>query len=286
MEYKLPRIKRITGATTAVAALTVAVSATNLPETAASPVRGTKAAVSTTGPSGVPGQWRQVFNDEFTAKSTDRSKWNTGWFGDGITQGVNPEEVACYSPGNLAYGGGSVRMMFTRRAQVCGGRSKPYTGAMLTTMNKFEFTYGYVETRMWVAGLNGKIVNWPGFWLNGHTWPNDGEIDILEGLGGNAAYNLHWGSSPAAAAQMGSAVKGNFTGWHTFGVDWQPNSITFYYDGRKATPINTSAYGRNPAPGNVIPAAKHYLIMGNSSAGPKPVATASLFVDYVRIWQR
>lgn len=246
----------------------------------------TGSTAATTAPPGAPGHWRKVFDDEFSGKSLNRSKWNTGWFGNGVTQAVNSAEVACYDPANIRYSGKTARMMLTRHAETCGGKRQPVAGAQLNTMNKFEFTYGYVEARVWIAGVRGKIVNWPGIWLNGHTWPNDGEIDLFEGDQGAAAYHLHWGSG-AAAHQMGSRAKGNFSaGYHTFGVDWEPHSITFYYDGRKASPTNTTSYGRNPAPGNLIPAVKHYVIIGNSSsASPRPVATASMYVDYVRIWQ-
>ena len=35
------------------------------------------------------------------------------------------------------------------------------------------------------------------------------------------------------AAVRGNCVTGTFdNGWHTFGADWEPRSITYYYDGR------------------------------------------------------
>jgi hypothetical protein len=37
-------------------------------------------------------------------------------------------------------------------------------------------------------GPNGSTANWPAFWSTGSPWPNNGEIDMLEGQG-SAAHN-------------------------------------------------------------------------------------------------
>lgn len=280
----MSQFRKIAGITMVGTAATIGASAAGAAQATVPPAAHRVAAATAAAPVGAPGTWRQVFSDEFSTTSLNRSKWNTGWFGNGVTQAVNSAEVACYDPANIEYHGIAARMMLTGRAQTCGGKRQPVTGALLNTMNKFEFTYGYVEARMWIASRNGKLLNWPNFWLNGHTWPNDGEIDIMEGDQGQPAYHLHWGNS-SAAQQMGSRAVGDYSGWHTFGVDWQRDSITFYYDGRKARAENTSSYGANPAPGKNVPGVPHYLLIGNSGSGSHPVTTASVFVDYVRVWQ-
>ena len=91
---------------------------------------------------------------------------------------------------------------------------------MVTTIGKFSFTYGAVEARIYLTGTSGKINNWPAFWADGTgAWPATGELDVMEGLGGSAAYHFH---SPSGGP--GSNVSGDFTGWHTYAADWQPGA--------------------------------------------------------------
>ena len=47
---------------------------------------------------------------------------------------------------------------------------------------------------MWlpaVPGNPGEVANWPGVWPDGQHWPEDGEIDIAEGIGGQVCAHLH-----------------------------------------------------------------------------------------------
>ena len=41
-------------------------------------------------PLGIPGRWYLVFDDEFGGP-LNTSNWNVGWFGSGMTAGVQPE---------------------------------------------------------------------------------------------------------------------------------------------------------------------------------------------------
>jgi beta-glucanase (GH16 family) len=79
--------------------------------------------------------------------------------------------------------------------------------------------------------------------------------------------------------QGGVQTGQDFTGWHVYGVDWQPNAITYYYDGVKVGTI-TSGVTNQPM----------QLVIDNTTspvgnqAGPI-VVPAPMKVDYVRAWQ-
>ena len=47
---------------------------------------------------------------------------------------------------------------------------------------------------------------------------------------GLAHFVLHWGEENNV---HGGAVPGNYADWHTFAVEWLPDRITWYVDGRK-----------------------------------------------------
>ena len=40
-------------------------------------------------PTGVRGDWKLTFDDEFDGTSLDTARWSTGWYGSGITPPVN-----------------------------------------------------------------------------------------------------------------------------------------------------------------------------------------------------
>ena len=189
-----------------------------------------------------------------------------------MTPPINSQEQDCYDPAQVTIGGGNLNLTATARAQTVNGRSYPYTSGIVTTMGKFTFTYGAVEARINLSGTNGKIDNWPAFWADGTgTWPMTGELDVMEGLGGYAAYHFH---SPSGGP--GADVSGNYTGWHTYAADWQPGMVTYYYDGHEVGQITTG-----------ITSSPMFLILNDAVGGQGGQVTtpSTMQVDYVRVWQ-
>ena len=221
----------------------------------------------------VGGNWNLIFDSEFNGSSLNTSKWSTGWFGSGVTVGPNSLEQECMDPAQVSVANGELDLTAIQKTETCGGVTQPYTSGMVTTNGHFNFTYGYMEARVWLPGSAG-VADWPAFWLIGPSWPASGEIDVMEGLGGLVQAHLH-----ASSSSMGPLTgTGTFTGgWHTFGANWQPGSITFYYDG-----ISIGTFT------SLVPSAPMYLIlnMSLSTAITSPnVAPADMRVDYVRVWQ-
>ena len=88
----------------------------------------------------------------------------------------------------------------------------------------------YVEFKVTLpATPAGTVANWPGVWLDGQTWPEDGEIDVMEGGWGSTAYHIHYGSGSSTA--QGGTANDSRPGTHTYGVLWTTTGVTFLYDG-------------------------------------------------------
>ena len=154
----------------------------------------------------------------------------------------------------------------------CNGYS--YASGLLESNGHFNFTYGYMEARMYLPSDGaGGIADWPAFWADGQNWLNDGEIDVMEGLDGGACWHFHYGSS-SSPQQVGSCVPGDYSGWHTYGADWEPGSITWYYDGKQVARTTSN-----------VTSAPMYLIVNLALKSGAAVAPESMAVDYVRVWQ-
>ena len=199
--------------------------------------------------------------------------WSTGWLAHGVTPPVSPQELECYDPANVTVSGGALHLSLIQHPHSCGGKARPYSSGMVNTDGKFQFTYGFMEARIWLPGKGGQITDWPAFWADGQHWPKDGEIDVLEGLGGRAC----WHFINRDAVRGGCAAGTFYNGWHTFGADWEPRSITYYYDGRV---VGTIKSGITHAP--------MYLILNNATAHLYQIPVqvpADMRVAYVRVWQ-
>jgi beta-glucanase (GH16 family) len=245
------------------------------PAPPAKPAPKTRSSTGTGGsgtPAGVPGSWHSIFDDEFAGTTLDATNWSTGWLSPGITAPVNTSELECYDPNQVTVANGELDLSLVRKAESCGGQSHPYASGMVNTNGKFSYTYGYLEARVWLAGTTA-ISNWPAVWTDGQSWPTDGELDVMEGLSGQACWHFH---DPQGGP--GNCSKASYTGgWHTFGADWEPGSVTYYYDGTAVATINS---GITSSPMYVI------LNLGadNGNSGPLQ-APATMRVDYVRVWQ-
>jgi beta-glucanase (GH16 family) len=246
------------------------------PALAPAPTRAPAPAAATTPlPVGVIGSWKLKFADEFNANKLDGSKWSTGWFGSGVTQAVDTaDELNCYDPRQVGVAGGELDITAIAKPERCGGVLQPYATGLINSDGKFNFTYGAYEARVWLPGSNGKIADWPAIWADGQNWPDDGEIDVLEGLGGDPCYAFHYAGGDASGC---ASIAGTTSGWHTYAADWEPGSLTFYYDGKRVSQTTTG-----------VTKAPMYLILNlsvSNTMAPPAVVPATMRVDYVRVWQ-
>lgn len=182
-----------------------------------------------------------AFSDTFdgpAGAAVDSSKWQieTG-------DNVNNHERQYYTAGNRnAALDGQGHLVITARKEnpagyQCWYGTCQYTSARLNTSGKFTAQYGHVEARMKVPRGQGM---WPAFWMLGTpvNWPDSGEIDIMENVGFEPSTvhgTLHGpGYSGAGGIGAGYTLPNGQVfadGFHTFAVDWAPDSITWSVDG-------------------------------------------------------
>lgn len=185
-----------------------------------------------------------TFSDTFDGPAgspVDSSKWQmeTG-------DNVNNHERQYYTSGtNNAALDGQGHLVITAKREnpgnyQCWYGTCQYTSARLNTSGKFAAQYGHVEARMKVPRGQGM---WPAFWMLGTDigdvgWPNSGEIDIMENVGYEPStvhgtihgpgYSGSGGIGAPYSLPGGQAFADDF---HTFAVDWAPDSITWSVDG-------------------------------------------------------
>lgn len=223
--------------------------------------------------------WHLVFEDNFNGTTLNKTIWTPGWFGTGITGPSNSNETACYNSTQATVSGDDLHLELVSRQSSCKGGSYPFTGALISSNphdgvaghTGFEYTYGYIEFRVILPPEGGEIANWPAFWTDGQNWPTDGEDDIMEGLGGKACFHFH---SPAGGP--GNCASGQYTGGlHYFASDWEPGSVTYYYDDVKVGEITEG-----------ITSAPQYIIINNTTSSSNALAPATVIVAHVRVWQK
>ena len=126
------------------------------------------------------------------------------------------------------------------------GVTKQYTSARLNS--KFAFTYGRVEVRAKIPEGQG---TWPAIWMLSKdinepgayfaedfgttSWPDGGEIDILEHWGGNPNYAqsaIHTRSSFGGTINHGGQSIPTMTSdFHIYSLDWSAEKMVFKVDG-------------------------------------------------------
>ena len=121
-----------------------------------------------------------------------------------------------------------------------------FTSGEINTFHTFSQTYGYFEIRAKVPAVYGL---WTAFWLkreNG-TWPP--ELDVMEVLGRDTRtlhVNVHSDSAPpgrkggiAFPISQAIPVPDTSAAFHTYGVDWEPQLITWYFDRQPVFQVDT-----------------------------------------------
>ena len=252
--------------------------------------------------------WSLIFNDEFSESSfTDGvlnwdEKWNkTEYLNTSVpdwrkyqskddalvTQGISGSTDYVSLKGT--YGD------YTSQSDQTGVSDTFACGGIFTN-NTFSFQYGYVETRARFDSAQGA---WPAIWLmpvpaTSKGWLASGEIDIMEHINYESRVHqtLHLYNDAGTADAAPTRITGinNVNGWHTYGVEWNPDSIAFYIDGVRTASFSAENFANWPfADEN----SEFYLLIdqqlgGNWTGEPNAEAlradSADLDIDYVRVY--
>jgi len=171
-----------------------------------------------------------------------------------------------------------------------------YTSARLISLNKAEFAYGRIESRILVP--SGEAGLWPAFWSLGTDigevgWPQTGEIDFMEYVSRlpNEIFGTIHGPGYSGGNSFGNTYPfpgGVSSDYHTFAIEWEPNLINWYVDDI----LYHTAEPANVAPNEWVFNDQVYLLLnlaigGNFGGALSPDLTfpQEMKVDYVRVYQ-
>ncbi len=251
-----------------------------------------------------------IFFEDFNEKALDRSKWNVE-----ISGRVNNDEQEAYvdSAATAYLVNGADAEGAINGALVIKGIYKPGTtstenkkydfiSARLNTENKMEFSHGTASARMKMAGGAGL---WPAFWTLGNgSWPDCGEIDIMETIGDSSwQSNALHGPGNLPLVNRNTFPPGtDVTQWHIYSVERTANTIVFKLDGKvtyTATRAMVEHYGRwafddpefiilNLALGGNYPAGENkvsapYYGLPESTVNKIKAGEAKVMVDWVLV---
>ncbi|WP_313198459.1 family 16 glycosylhydrolase [Rhizobium sp.] len=105
-----------------------------------------------------------------------------------------------------------------------------YTSGMLTTHASFAQTYGYFEIR---ADMPDEQGAWPAFWLlpEDGSWPP--ELDVIEMRGqdpNTLILSAHSNETGKQTSVINNVAVADTEGFHTYGLLWDEDHITWYFD--------------------------------------------------------
>lgn len=235
-----------------------------------------------------------IWSDEFNYKGLpDSTKWAYDTGGDGW--GNNEQQY--YTAGNAQnaiVSDGTLKIIARKESK----EKNRFTSARLVTRNKAEFTYGKIEIRAKLPGGRGI---WPAVWMLGKnistvSWPECGEIDIMEHVGYNKdsifgtvhceAYNHMKGTQKGKSI----LIKNPYKAYHIYSLEWNPDSIDFLVDGVMYNHILNENLSNKEWPFDQ----PFYLIMNVAVGGnwggkmglDENIFPAAMEVDYVRVYGR
>ena len=245
-----------------------------------------------------------LWSDEFdgVVNSAPRADYWNFDIGDGSEVGIpgwGNQEREWYLPEQARINGESQLVITAERNlnselyPAYYGEPAEWVSSKLTTKDKVEVLYGLIEARVKIPTGAG---TWPAFWMLGNnlvedTWPICGEIDILEVRGrdpGNLVATLHgpgYFGEHGCGKEWRTPVSMN-DDFHTFGIEWLPDSITWLFDGK---PFSRKIKA-DVAPNEWVFDHPFYIItnlaMGGGFTGEidPNLNKAEMLIEYIRVY--
>jgi beta-glucanase (GH16 family) len=245
-------------------------------------------------------KYQLTFDDEFNSRSISQTGDGTTWadirpqwrfdansdIGFGHSSFVDP--ASGYDPFNVSNGVLTITAVPDRTAS---GFPGSWESGLITTQGHFSQTYGYFEIRADFSNLAGA---WNAFWLlpdHAIADPNNAghwqELDVVENYGSfekgiysgihttDAAPNENWQQNLQVYSELPQP-----SGFHTYGLDWNEDTIGFYVDGQLV--------GSKPTPSDMH--GPMYLLADlatqadpNNNADVANVPISSQ-IDYIRVY--
>lgn len=216
--------------------------------------------------------YHEVFRDDFTGTSLDRSKWQI-LFGGPSTNGA-----FVWSHDDVSVGNGELTLSMTNHPSgwTAGGISTGGAGS--------EFGLYQVRARMDPGqGVDGGALLWPA----SNIWPGP-EVDLMESPNADRSHDyltVHWLGNNGQDSYNTYGFSLDVSQWHTYALDWTPDLLTYYIDGQ---PVLTTSDHVPQAPEwlslqGYVANAGDLVYAGGPSAATPPVV--SLHVDWVSISQ-
>lgn len=244
-------------------------------------------------PIGVSGKWKLSLDSEFNGKYLDKSLWypTCPWSDNHTLCWANDGSVSCFDTHNVFVQRGVLVLRAERKRTNCVGRAERFDGAFAATdhwgsRTHFAFRYGFVQARIKMPSSSAGHGLWAGFWGAPASGGFPPELDIAEWesiIPKEMGLYYHWPCrKPVCQAAYQDLLPWDASdGWHTYGVDWQRNSITWYVDGKRA--YSTSLHVTR-APLDIR------LTFEINGRRNNPVTASTGFpqemrVDYVRVWR-
>ena len=172
---------------------------------------------------------------------------------------------------------------------------KIYSGRVYAKRSQ-GWKYGYIEASIKLPKGKG---TWPAFWMmpvNFHSWPADGEIDIMEEVGYHPDFvssslhanaHVHSNGTQVTHEMYCKGAEGEF---HTYAIEWTAQNITTYVDGKVQLSYDNLGLGHDDWPYDD----PFYVIFnlawggdwGGAQGVDESVLPVTMEVDYVRVFQK
>ncbi len=228
-----------------------------------------------------------VWADEFEGSELNMENWSFE-IGDGCPNlcGWGNNELQVYTDSNHRIEEG--KLIISAKKQ------NGYTSTRIISKGKKEFQYGRIEARLKVPSGAGL---WPAFWALGNdidvnSWPDCGEIDIMEYVGRNpneVLNAIHTRSSYGNTVnKQVTSIAGFEDEFHVIKLEWNSAFMDFFVDDRLLY-----RYGPQLKTAENWPFNKPVFLIFNLAVGGNLGGTVDsdlsfpreYVIDYIRVYQ-